>query len=248
MPDALPPPALRPERTALFLDLDGTLAAIEPHPDRVGPDQRRNDLLVRLDRALDGRLAVVSGRALADVDRILDGRVRAVGAVHGLDRRRADGARASVAAAPQMPLARAAVEAALGDRPGLLIEDKGLAFAVHFRQAPELASRVADTAAAVAASFALELQPGDMVVELRPPGCDKGDAIAAFMEEPPFRGFTPVFLGDDLTDENGFRAAASLGGFGVLVGRPRPTRALYRLPRIEAVMDWLGAALRETAA
>jgi trehalose 6-phosphate phosphatase len=243
-PPALPPPPpLRVDAVALFLDLDGTLAAIEPHPGAVGPDHRRNDMLVRLSGALHGRLAVVSGRALDDIDRILAGEVAAVAGVHGLDRRRADGVRVADVPSPQLVQARAAIEAALCPHPGLVVEDKGLAFAVHFRQAPELAAEVADVAAAVAASCGLLLQPGDMVVELRPPGHDKGDAIMAFMQEPPFQGFTPVFVGDDLTDENGFRAVERLGGAGVLVGRPRETGARFRLADVEAVMGWLGAAI-----
>jgi len=243
-----PPPPLEPGHTALFLDLDGTLAAIEPHPGAVGPDALRNQLLGRVLQALDGRLAVISGRALEDIDRILGGGVAAVAGVHGLDRRRADGERMSDLAPPSLAQARAAMEAAVFPHPGLVLEDKGLAFATHFRQAPEMAAEVADAAGAVAAAFGLELQPGDMVVELRPPGHDKGDAVRAFMAEPPFRGFRPVFVGDDLTDENGFRAAAALGGFGVLVGRSRATDARFRLADVQAVMAWLGAAVRETAA
>lgn len=246
-PTLPPPPPLRVETAALFLDLDGTLAAIEPHPGAVGPDQGRNDTLARLGKALEGRLAVVSGRGLADIDRILAGGVAAVAGVHGLDRRRADGRRVADPPSPQLIQARVAVEAALCPHPGLVIEDKGLAFAIHFRQAPEMAAEVADVAGSVASSLGLVLQPGDMVVELRPPGHDKGDAIAAFMAEPPFRGFVPVFVGDDLTDENGFRAAARLGGYGVLVGRLRASDARYRLGDVAAVLDWLGAAVSQEA-
>lgn len=246
-PTLAPPPPLSVGETALFLDLDGTLAGIEPHPGAVGPDHRRNDLLSRLGRGLGERLAIVSGRGLEDIDRILAGGVAAVAGVHGLDRRRADGQRVVDPPPAQLVQARAAIEAALCPHPGLVIEDKGLAFAVHFRQAPELAAEVADVAGAVAASCGLLLQPGDMVVELRPPGHDKGDAIAAFMDEPPFKGFTPVFVGDDMTDENGFRAVARLDGYGVLVGRPRATDARFRLANVEAVMQWLGAAVVQEA-
>ena len=83
------------------------------------------------------------------------------------------------------------------------------------------------------------MQSGHLVVELKTPGTDKGTALRAFMLEPPFVGAIPVMLGDDLTDEDGFRAAADLGGFGVLVGPARPTVATFALPDVEAVLDWL---------
>ena len=91
----------------------------------------------------------------------------------------------------------------------------------------------------LAQATGLVLQLGDMVAELRTPGADKGMAVSAFLREPPFTGATPVFIGDDLTDEDGFVAAKRLGGFGVLVGEPRPTEARYRLADTDAVARWL---------
>jgi trehalose 6-phosphate phosphatase len=89
---------------------------------------------------------------------------------------------------------------------------------------------------------------GHMVAELRTPGPDKGDALAAFMAEPPFAGSRPVFIGDDLTDEDAFAAAAAGGGFGVLVGPDRPTAARMRLENVEAVHAWLTAAIAPAGA
>jgi trehalose 6-phosphate phosphatase len=238
------PETLRLDETALFLDLDGTLAAIEPRPDQVIAEPERTHLLDRLAAALDGRLAVISGRALGDIDRILDGAVQALAGVHGLQRRRADGS--VVAAEPPAGLteARHALITGLPEVPGLLVEDKGVAVAIHYRQAPDCADEVTGLCKAAAARYGLELQPGDMVVELRPPGADKGDAIEAFMAEPPFKGATPVFVGDDLTDENGFRAVRDLGGYGVLVGPQRKTLAARRLVSVDEVMAWLEEALK----
>jgi trehalose 6-phosphate phosphatase len=245
----LPPPGpLDVRRMALFLDLDGTLAGIEVQPSLVRPDSRRNRLLTRLSEALEGRLAVVSGRALADVDRILGGGVRAVAAVHGLDRRTASGERFTAEPPAGIGEARGAAAEALAEPAGLLIEDKGLAFAIHYREAPQLASEVSDVATRIAGAFGLELQPGSMVIELRAPGHDKGDAVEAFMAEPPFEGAVPVFVGDDLTDEDGFDAARGLGGFGVLVGPSRRTAAGFRLENVQAVLGWLSAAVPEEAA
>ena len=95
-----------------------------------------------------------------------------------------------------------------------------------------LARRLAD-------ETGLALQAGNLVVELKTPGSSKGTALTAFMQEPPFAGAVPVMLGDDLTDEDGFRAAEALGGFGVLVGPVRETAARYGLPDVVAVLAWL---------
>ncbi len=237
--DLAPPPVELPRRSALFLDLDGTLAPIMPRPDDVGPDPRRARVLARLRDALEDRVAVVSGRALTNLDYILDGAVPAIGAVHGLVRRSADGQ--MIEREPHAGLAdarRILVELAHCER-GLLFEDKGLSVALHYRSAPGCAEAVIEAAERLSQSTGLVLQLGDMVAELRTPGADKGAAVTAFLREAPFLGATPVFVGDDLTDEDGFSAANRLGGFGVLVGEPRPTEARYRLPDTEAVFRWL---------
>ncbi len=241
--ELLRPPVLRLDETALFADLDGTLAAIEPTPQQVGPNRARHRLLAELGRALRGRLAVISGRSLADLDRVLEGGVTALAAVHGLVRRRSDG---EVMLSAGKQAAKAASQAlnrfASGDH-RLIVEDKGLAVALHFRRAPDIASDCQKTARSLARQFGLVLQEGDMVVELRPRGPDKGVALAAFMGEEPFRGFCPVFLGDDLTDETGFGAAQRLGGFGVVVGGRRPTSARYALAGVADARGWLVEAL-----
>lgn len=232
-------PRLKAAETALFLDLDGTLAPIMDRPEMVGPDPRRTRLLERLAARLEGRLAIISGRSLEDLDRILEGRASAVAAVHGLVWRSADG---QVVRTPPHPgLAHAAEELRrfAFAHAGALVEDKGLSIALHYRLAPGLAERARFQAEALARETGLTLQPGDCVLELRTPGPRKGEALAAFMAEPPFRGFRPVFVGDDLTDEDGFRAARDLGGFGVLVGPPRPSAAAHRLDDVAATLAWL---------
>lgn len=236
------PPMLRVERTALFADLDGTLAPIEATPDAVRPDARRRRLLDEVARALHGRLAVVSGRGLADLDRVLERRVTAVAAVHGLVRRRADGEIISSGEAGGIALAAEALRAFARADPALLVEDKGVAVALHYRADPGAGEACRELAERLATRLGLVVQKGDMVVELRPPGPDKGAAVRAFMVESPFAGFTPVFLGDDFTDEAGFEAARALGGYGVIVGPRRPTRALYALAGVAAAQGWLRAA------
>ena len=237
----LPAPPARLAEAALFLDLDGVLAPLAPTPDAVGPEPRRTRTLTQLTQALGGRVAVVSGRTLAEIDRIVDGAASAASGVHGLERRRADGALSARAPAPSVRTAVAAFEDFAQSRPGVIVEDKGLSAGLHFRQAPSEAAAALTLATALADQTGLTLQPGSMVLELKTPGADKGVAVAAFMTESPFNGATPVMVGDDLTDEAGFRAAEALGGFGVLVGPERPTAARYRLENVEAVLDWLGA-------
>lgn len=229
--------------TALFLDLDGTLAPFAPRPQDVGPDRRRTELLGRLQQALGGRVAVVSGRAVDEIDRILESAVVCAAGVHGLQRRDLSGRLTGAAAHPTLDAARRRLEDYAKPRPGLLVEAKPLSVALHYRGAPDRASEVRAFAALIAGDTGLKVQEGTMVVELRTPGPDKGDVVGVFMTEPPFAGSTPIFIGDDLTDEDGFTAAAGLGGFGVLVGPVRPTGAKARLPDVGRVLAWLDASL-----
>lgn len=234
-------PQVKAAETALFLDLDGTLAPIVARPEAVGPDPRRTRLLEALALRLDGRLAVVSGRTLADLDRILEGRTPVLAGVHGLVRRDALGRVTSTPPHPGLVAAVRVLRDFAATHAGLIVEDKGLSVALHYRQAPDLAPRVRIQTEWLAAETGLVLQPGDQVMELRTPGPRKGEAIAAFMAQPPFAGRKPVFLGDDLTDEDAFLATERLGGFGVLVGPARPTAARYRLADVGAALDWLEA-------
>ena len=233
--------------TALFLDLDGTLAAIAPRPEDVGPEPWRTSLLCELGERLGGKLAVISGRSLQEVDRILQGSVQAVAAVHGLVRRKADGTIEQAPADPALDEARSRLESMARAHPDLQLEDKDLSIALHYRQAPQLGVRVRDEAQSIAAENGLKLQLGDMVAEICTPGVDKGAALKAFMREAPFERATPVFVGDDMTDEDGFRAARALGGVSVLVGPMRPTAADLRLESVPEVRAWLEAALMQDA-
>lgn len=236
------PRPLRPAATGLFLDLDGTLAPIAARPQDVVPDPRRTGLLERLHARLGGRLAVVSGRTLADVDRILEGRVAAVAAVHGLVRRDAEGRVFEARPHPNLPTAVAGLRAFARRDSRMIVEPKGLSAALHFRLAPSHADAARIWATHLSDQTGLVLQHGDMVEELRTPGANKGDSVRAFMAEPPFAGSMPVFVGDDATDEDGFSAALALGGMGVVVGPPRPTRAVFRLNGVEAALAWLEGA------
>ena len=242
-----PPPIVDAKTIALFADLDGTLAGIEPRPGDVKPDPERRRMLEALERALDGRVAIVSGRALDDLDRVLEGRVPALAAVHGLVRRRADGVVIGGGEQPGMADTVGAFRAFAARHPGVIVEDKGEAATLHYRLAPKTKSACLELATDMAERHGLAIQPGDQVAEVRNPGLDKGGAVKAFMAEPPFAGAIPVYVGDDLTDEHGFAAVQALGGFGVVVGDRRPTIARFALPDVQSVYDWLWSIARKTA-
>jgi trehalose 6-phosphate phosphatase len=235
----LPPPPGCVARLALFLDLDGVLAPLAPTPDAVGPDPRRSAVLRTVSDRLDGRVAIVSGRPLHEIDRIADGAVTSASGVHGLERRRADGRTLTAEPHEGVREAVAAFQAFARERPGLIVEDKQVAAGLHYRGAPDHAEAAQALARDLAERTGLKLQPGKLVLELKTPGADKGTALTAFMAEPPFAGSVPVMVGDDLTDEHGFLAAEALGGFGVLVGPPRQTAARHGLDDVERVLKWL---------
>ena len=237
----LPPPPVRADGVALFLDMDGVLAPLAATPDAVGPIARRTAALKAVAAKMDGRVAIVSGRTILEIDRIADHALMSASGVHGLERRLKDGSIRRKAADLGVKRALQAFQLFAADRPGMIVEDKGVSAGLHYRQAPDQAKAAEDLARRLQAETGLTLQPGHMVMELKTPGADKGTAVTAFMQEPPFKGAIPVMLGDDLTDEYGFEAAAALGGYGVLVGPQRTTAARYRLDDVDAVLTWLEA-------
>jgi trehalose 6-phosphate phosphatase len=241
------PPPPDPDRTALFLDLDGTLFTLQQRPEMVRGDRESAAILTGLEGVLQGRIAVLTGRSLEDADRILSGQVPAVSGSHGLERRDADGQVHRAPPHPAVDEARRAFAAFAAAHPGVILEDKGLGVCLHFRTAPELETEVLALGGDLAGRLPLQPQPGSMMFELRTPGGGKGAALEAYLSEPPFQGAVPVFVGDDLTDEHGFLAAEALGGYGVIVGGRRPTAARYALPDVAAVRRWLAETAAETS-
>lgn len=234
---------------AYFLDVDGTLIDIAATPAAAAIDTALLDLLGRLHRASGGAVALVSGRALADLDRRLGACRLPLAGQHGLERRDAAGRLWIQPAPPEAKCAiRAALEPLLAEHPGLLLEDKGLTLALHYRQAPQLENAVRETMARLvaAAGAGLVLQEGKCVVEVKPGGVDKGTAIEDYLREPPFAGRRPVFIGDDLNDEHGFAVINRMQGLSIKVGAGS-TCAQHRLADVRAVRAWLAAALEETA-
>jgi trehalose 6-phosphate phosphatase len=228
---------------AFFLDIDGTLLDIEGHPDHVRIGRAELDLVDGLHRATGGALALVSGRPLAGIDVLFHPLKLPIAGQHGAERRDGDGRRHRHQF-PVEALHRAAtpVRKFVARNEGLIYEDKGASVALHYRLAPQLeaAARKVVENAVKSAGGAIEMQVGKMVFELKPAGCDKGKAIEEFMSDAPFVGRTPVFLGDDVTDEFGFRVVNRLNGHSIKIG-PGPTDARWRLANPAATKAWLGA-------
>jgi len=232
------PPCALFEGASLFLDFDGTLVTIAPTPDAVIVDAALLALLARLRARLDGRLVLVSGRSLADLRALLGSWNGLTAGSHGLEL-----SDAPAETPPRDVAALLADELAVlkAQHPGVLVEEKSHGLALHYRQAPaaeELCHRLGELAAA---RTGWTVQPGKMVVELRPAGADKGMALRYYMARPDFAGTRPVMMGDDLTDEPAFEAAQALGGAGILVGE-RETAARYALADVAAVRAWLTEA------
>lgn len=226
---------------AFFLDIDGTLLEIAETPEAVRTDAADYRLLERLHAAAGGALALISGRTLAMIDELFAPLKLAAAGQHGYERRDGNGRRRRhrFDAARLRPIA-VALQQFAREHPGLVFEDKGASVALHYRLAPELrdAAHARALAAAALLPGEVEVQPGKMVWEVKPVGAHKGMAIEEFMREAPFRDRLPVYLGDDLTDEDGFQVVNRIGGHSIKVG-PGATAARFRLPDPAAARAWL---------
>ena len=226
---------------AFFLDVDGTLLDLVERPDAVRADAHLLCLVDALSGVAGGAVALITGRSLEDVDRLFAPMRFPVAAQHGAERRSAAGS-VHRHDAPVEKLGQAAVELARLStaHEGLVVEYKGITLALHYRAAPSLGDLAFQAMRSICSQLDNEfvLQPGKFLVEIRPSGKDKGEAIAEFMYEEPFLGRLPVFVGDDMTDEQGFRAVNRAGGHSVKVG-PGATEARWRLPDALSVRQWL---------
>lgn len=224
----------------VFLDLDGTLLDLRDDPAPVRADAGLLGLLEACAARLDGALAVISGRPISDLDISFAPLHLPAAGIHGLQHRGADGVTTT------LPVDLAAVHAAarrlalaMEELPMTHLEDKGASLALHWRRAPQHAAALRMLAARTLRELGpdFRLQEGDCVAEMVPRAANKGDAVRAFLAEPPFRGRRPVFIGDDRTDIPGFAAAREAGGIGIAVGTR--VSADYRFADVEAVRNWL---------
>lgn len=233
-------PPLAPDR-AFFLDVDGTLLDLADKPDQVVVRPGLTDILQTLLRVSGGAVALISGRSIADLDRLFAPLQLPAAGQHGLERRdqhgrmhyhhQLDG---------RLDAARERLRRFAEDNPGILLEDKQFSLAVHYRQAPDKVDRVTTVLEEIMPDIAdeFQLQKGKMVFEIRPGGRDKGMAIAEFMQEAPFHGRKPIFIGDDVTDEDGFVIVNNMEGYSIKVGEG-DTAANWHLPDTGAVLDML---------
>ncbi|HEX9905475.1 MAG TPA: trehalose-phosphatase [Propylenella sp.] len=235
------PPVLDRKRHALFLDFDGTFVDFAPEPDAIALRPGSVDLLAAASRSLEGALAVISGRRIADLDRFLAPLELPASGVHGQEFRPAPGDFRLRPPSPQLEQARRRLGSAIAADDPLLVEDKGGALVLHFRKHPEERDRASALAAqAVAGLSDLRAVEGHAIVEIRQRGVTKAAAIRLFMDHQPFSNRLPVFVGDDTTDEDGFRAVQNAGGFGIKVGGGE-TEAAFCLPGVTEVHAWLAA-------
>ena len=241
------PPPLLHARAALYLDFDGTLAAIAERPEQVVVRHPLPEVLEALRRELGGAVAVVTGRPLADIDRLLVPLQLPGAGLHGSEFRPAAGTIRRLRSPAGLPELVTALRGHFARDQRVLVEDKGVGVAVHYRQAPERAQECLEILRRLSGAVAVEIISGSMVVEARRPDVDKGAALGMLAAEAPFAGRQPVFVGDDFSDEDGFRAASRLGGHGIKVG-DGPTCAQYRCATVQDVYAWLDASVDALAA
>lgn len=209
---------------AVLLDIDGTLLELAPTPTEVVVPDDLPGTMAALLAETGGAMALVSGRSIADIDRIFEpARYPAVGG-HGAEMRiSATGDRLPSAVPPIDEHLKRRIARIADLSPGILLEDKGYSLALHFRRAPEAEQAIFSAVSQLRADLPdapIEILPGKAVCEIKPAGFNKASAVRALMTQPPFRGRTPVFLGDDVTDESVFAIMPDLRGFAFSVGRP----------------------------
>lgn len=235
-----PPPLaelLADSRAALFLDFDGTLVEIASGPCAIAVPTGLAGGLVRLAERLGGALALVTGRSIDNLHSFIGPVAVHLAGSHGADVRTPCGE--VLRYGTPLPPTVAETLASYAAANGLLYERKAHGGALHYRARPELESEACEYVAGLAAEHCLDTKSGKCVIELIWPGADKGGAVDLLAKRAPFIGAKPIFVGDDVTDEDGFAACARMGGFGIAVGERASAGAHYSLATVEDVHAWL---------
>lgn len=233
----------------MFLDVDGCLLDFKDDPAAVTVPPALLTLLQQLHGELGGALALVSGRGVADLQRLFGAPPWALAGLHGYELRYPDGRHRDIAVdVAREKHMRREVTALAARLEHVQLEDKHQAIALHCRRAPWQLPALREAAEALIGQLpGYELQPGNLVMEFKPAGMNKGLAVAELMRLAPFVGRRPVYLGDDLTDEHGFAVVNHQRGISVRVGSREPTAAHFTLPSPAAVQAWLMRALEALA-
>lgn len=210
-------------------------------PEAVEVSDHLRDVLARLAPALGGAVALISGRRIEDLDRMFAPLRLPAAGLHGLEHREANGTLRLLGETEMLAPLRGPLREFANLHEGLLLEDKGRTLALHYRQAPEMETEARRLVAGLAGRHAdcLRVIDGKMVLEIKPKLSDKGAALRSFLNERPFRGRRPVFVGDDTTDEDAFVAVNQLGGHSIRVGNGTDSSACWQLPDVNSVISWL---------
>ncbi|MGO4284520.1 trehalose-phosphatase [Bosea sp. TAB14] len=219
------------QQIALFLDFDGTLVEIAPSPEDVKLDRRVAPALEALRLKLGGALALVSGRPIAFLDEMLTPYQFDIAGLHGAQIRMGGALRAQSDAPDSLHEALRELVRFANSHVGIIVEDKRISVALHWRLAPTLKDEALDLMRRTAAKMGpgVRLQEGKSVAEIVPANASKGGAIAWLMATPTYAARLPVFIGDDITDEDGFKTVNALGGLSVRIGADRESHAMHRL-------------------
>lgn len=227
---------------ALFLDFDGTLADLAPAPWLAQLEPGVRETVETLRQQFQGAVAVVSGRQIEDIDAMLGVPGIPAAGIHGAQVRLADGVVwVDDAMSKDFDVVEAELRALIGNFEGLLLERKPVSVAVHYRGNPAREPEIHVIATeAVRPRPHLKCLTGSKVIEILPRGVDKGKAIARLLQTPPFQGRIPVFVGDDVTDEDGLAAVNALGGVSIKIG-PGASTAKFGFEDGARFRAWLKA-------
>jgi len=236
------PPYELLKQASLFLDFDGTLIEIAERPENVSVSKDIVHLINELLMQLSGRVVIVSGRPASEIKHFLKHTQVFISGSHGAEFIYPNMAFSKSNGIVPKPQIIEKLNRLIKDHPGVWIETKPFGIAIHYRLAPFAEKSCLELARHIAVNDELAIQPGKQVVELKYHTSNKGDAVRASMMIETMKNGIPLFIGDDLTDEAGFEAAAEFGGAGILVGPERQTRALYSLPDVKSLRTWLRRA------
>ncbi len=231
-----------PEGVAMFLDIDGTIVDIADNPKSVVVSPELKKLVGDLEECLNGAVAFVSGRSIAEVDNLFKPLHLPTSGKHGVERRDASGQTHKYVsgASEQMINIKNNLKCFSNKNPGTILEDKTETVALHYRLSPKVETQALDLISQLISNQEdLELLVGKMVLEVRPKIAHKGTAISKFMVEDPFSGKIPIFIGDDTSDEDGFRAVNARGGISICVNPESESNARWSLKNVSSVLYWL---------